>query len=76
MEITIEELRKLRESEDHIEFKEAKRNYPDEQVQSDLDLLKDGKLNYAALILLGKSEAYGSTCHRTTLSWSSERTAQ
>lgn len=28
MEITIEELRKLRESEDHIEFKEAKRNYP------------------------------------------------
>lgn len=51
-------------------------NYPDEQVLSDLDLLKDGKLNYAALILLGKSEAYGSTCHRTTLSWSSERTAQ
>lgn len=33
------------------------RNYPDEQVLSDLDLLKDGKLNYAALILLGKSEA-------------------
>lgn len=32
-------------------------NYPDEQVLSDLDLLKDGKLNYAALILLGKSEA-------------------
>lgn len=28
MEIMIEELRKLRESEDHIEFKEAKRNYP------------------------------------------------
>ncbi len=33
------------------------RNCPDEQVLSDLDLLKDGKLNYAALILLGKSEA-------------------
>lgn len=32
-------------------------NYPDEQVLSDLDLLKDGKLNYAALILLGKPEA-------------------
>lgn len=32
-------------------------NYPDEQVLSDLDLLKNGKLNYAALILLGKSEA-------------------
>ena len=28
MEIMIEELRKLHESEDHIEFKEAKRNYP------------------------------------------------
>lgn len=28
MEITIEELRELHESEDHIEFKEAKRNYP------------------------------------------------
>ena len=28
MEITIGELRKLHESEDHIEFKEAKRNYP------------------------------------------------
>ena len=25
---TIQELQKLRESEDHIEFKEAKRNYP------------------------------------------------
>lgn len=25
---TIQELRKLRESEDHIEFKKAKRNYP------------------------------------------------
>ena len=25
---TIEELQKLRESEDHVEFKEAKRNYP------------------------------------------------
>ena len=33
------------------------RTYPDEQVLSDLDLLKDGKLNYAALILLGKPEA-------------------
>ena len=28
MEMTIAELQKLRESEDHIEFKEAKRNYP------------------------------------------------
>lgn len=28
MEITIAELQKLRESEDHIEFKEAKHNYP------------------------------------------------
>ena len=25
---TIEELQRLRESEDHVEFKEAKRNYP------------------------------------------------
>lgn len=32
-------------------------NLPDAQVLSDLDLLQDGKLNYAALILLGKSEA-------------------
>lgn len=30
---------------------------PDEQVLKDLDLLKSGKLNYAALILLGKGEA-------------------
>lgn len=29
----------------------------DEQALSDLDLLVDGKLNYAALVLLGKSEA-------------------
>ena len=28
LEITIAELQKLRESEDHIEFKEAKHNYP------------------------------------------------
>ena len=28
MEITIAELQKLGESEDHIEFKEAKHNYP------------------------------------------------
>ncbi len=32
-------------------------NLPDKQVLTDLDLLKSGKLNYAALILLGKSEA-------------------
>lgn len=30
---------------------------PDEQILSDLELLKDGKLNYAALILLGKKES-------------------
>lgn len=30
---------------------------PDEQVLKDLGLLKSGKLNYAALILLGKGEA-------------------
>lgn len=30
---------------------------PDEQVLSDLGLLNDGKLNYAALLLLGKGEA-------------------
>ena len=29
----------------------------DEQALSDLDLLIDGKLNYAALVLLGKSKA-------------------
>ena len=29
----------------------------DEQALSDLDLLEDGKLNYAALVLLGKSKA-------------------
>ena len=28
MEMMIEDLKQLRESEDHIEFKEAKRNYP------------------------------------------------
>ncbi len=28
MEMTIEDLKQLRESEDHIEFKEAKHNYP------------------------------------------------
>lgn len=33
------------------------RNSPDEQVLTDLELLKSGKLNYAALVLLGKSEA-------------------
>lgn len=33
------------------------RTYPDEQALSDLEMLRDGKLNYAALILLGKSEA-------------------
>lgn len=32
-------------------------NLPDEQVLADLELLKSGKLNYAALVLLGKSEA-------------------
>ena len=32
-------------------------NLPDEQVLTDLELLKSGKLNYAALVLLGKSEA-------------------
>lgn len=32
-------------------------NLPDEQVLIDLDLLKSGKLNYAALVLLGKPEA-------------------
>ena len=30
---------------------------PDEQALKDLDLLVDGKLNYAALVLLGKSKA-------------------
>ena len=30
---------------------------PDEQALKDLDLLVDGKLNYAALVLLGKSNA-------------------
>ncbi len=40
-------------------------NYPDEQVLSDLDLLKDGKLNYAALILLGKPKPYGNISLRT-----------
>lgn len=30
---------------------------PDEQALSDLDLLVDGKLNYAALVLLGKAQA-------------------
>lgn len=33
------------------------RSSPDEQVLTDLELLKSGKLNYAALVLLGKSEA-------------------
>lgn len=33
------------------------RSLPDEQVLTDLELLKSGKLNYAALVLLGKSEA-------------------
>ncbi len=30
---------------------------PDEQALKDLDLIEDGKLNYAALVLLGKSKA-------------------
>lgn len=30
---------------------------PDEQILKDLDLLVDGKLNFAALVLLGKSKA-------------------
>jgi len=30
---------------------------PDEQALKDLELLEDGKLNYAALVLLGKSKA-------------------
>lgn len=31
--------------------------FSDEQALSDLELLVDGKLNYAALVLLGKSKA-------------------
>lgn len=40
---------------------------PDEQILSDLELLKDGKLNYAALILLGKKESIKSICHNVIL---------
>lgn len=60
--LTIEDLDKNAIEEMKIQYARKQENptfqsYPDEQVLSDLDLLKDGKLNYAALILLGKSEA-------------------
>ena len=60
--LTIGDLDKeaIAEMESHYARKQENplfRTYPDEQVLSDLDLLKDGKLNYAALILLGKPEA-------------------
>ena len=60
--LTIEDLDKDAITEMKIQYARKQenplfQNYSDEQVLSDLDLLKDGKLNYAALILLGKSEA-------------------
>ena len=60
--LTIEDLDKEAIAEMKTQYARKQENplfqtYPDEQVLSDLDLLKDGKLNYAALILLGKPEA-------------------
>jgi len=44
---------KYAEKNENFEFEAI----PDEQALKDLDLLVDGKLNYAALVLLGKSKA-------------------